>query len=354
MKTTSIWVAASLQALCIGAAQAQSSNVTLYGVADAFLEYGKAGTTAAPVSVKRLQSGGANGSRLGLRGSEDLGDGMKAGFVIEHGFLIDSGTPASASTFWNRQAFVSLSGNFGSLSAGRQYSPLLVHQDTFDPSLCTTGYGSPYNSGVMRTFSRVNNSVLYNTPKIGDLSMSFMLGLGETTAGLRAGSSAFASARYTSGPVGLGFAYGAQFKPDATKEDKSIWNIAGSYKLGELTVMAAIQGTRNDSQALATADDRSELMLGGTYALGQGELRAAYGQGKVKDVANTTARHLSLGYVYNLSKRSALFAAAQTVDNPSNLAYRTSGFTFDAIEGGVPAGAGVNARALALGLRHRF
>jgi len=354
VRTKSIWVAVGMQALCVGAAQAQSSEVTLYGVVDAFIEYGKAGTAAAPTTVTRLQSGGANSSRLGFRGSEDLGAGMKANFVIEHGFLLDSGSPASASSFWNRQSFVGLSGDWGALSAGRQYTPLLVHQDSFDPSFNTTGYGSAYNSGVIRTFSRANNSVLYKTPKLGDVSASFMAALGETASGTRAGSSAFASVRYASGPFGVGFAYGVQFKLDATKEDKSIWNAAGSYKLGDATLMAAVQGTRNDSQAVGVADDRAEFLLGVDYIIGAGELRAAFAQGKVKDVADTTARQYSLGYLYNLSKRTALYAVAQAVDNPSNLAYRTSGFTFDAIEGGLPAGAGVTARALAVGVRHRF
>jgi predicted porin len=353
VKTKSFWVAAGLQALCIGGAQAQDSSVTVYGVADVFVEFGKAGTAAAPVKNTRVQSGGANGSRLGFRGSEDLGSGLKANFVIEHGLLLDSGTAAS-SAFWNRQAHVGLSGGWGSLSAGRQYSPLIVHQDSFDPSLSTTGYGSPYNSGVMRTISRVNNSVLYNAPKLGPVSTALMVGFGETGGGTRAGSTVAASARYNDGPFGAGVGWGKQFKLDAAREDKSIWNVAGKVTLGSFTLMAAVQGTRNDSQALATADDRSEFLVGGTYTAGPVEVRATLGQGKVKDVADTTARHASVGALYHLSKRSALWAAVQAIDNPDNLAYRTSGFTFDAIEGGLPAGAGVTARALALGFRHRF
>jgi predicted porin len=353
VRKTAICIATGLQAvLACCAAQAQST-VTVYGVVDAFVEYGTAGTSAARTHVTRLQSGGANGSRLGFRGTEDLGGGLKAVFVLEHGMLVDSGSPASATNFWNRQRYVGLSVGWGSLSAGRQYSPLLVHQDTFDTALSTTGYGSPYNSGVMRTVSRVNNSIVYSSPNVSGFSAAAMLGLGEV-AGAR-GNTQSASVKYAGGPFTAGLAYAHVNKVDATKVDKSIWNLAGSYKLGDLLVSAAVQQTRNDSQNVGVTDDRREAFLGAVYAIGTGEIRAAYGQGKVVDVSNSTARHLSLGYLYNLSKRTALFAGVQAIRNPDNLAYRgTSGFTFDAIEGGLPAGAGVTARAFAVGARHRF
>jgi predicted porin len=336
-----------------GCACAQDS-VTLYGVADVFVELGRAGTVAAPTRILRLQSGGLNGSRLGFRGSEHLGDGLKGEFVLEHGLLLDTGAQASAAAFWNRQAFVGLSGPWGQVSAGRQYTPLLVHQDSFDAALSTTGYGSGYNSGVMRSFARANNSVLYRTPAAGAWSAAAMASLGEAAAGTRYGSLLSTSLRYSDGPLALGAGFGRLNKPDTTRENKSIWNVAGSYKFAQLQLMAALQGTKNDSQNAQTLDDRREFMLGATYALGPGQIRASFAQGRVAEVDRSTARHLSLGYLHSLSKRTALFAAVQSVKNPDNLAYRSGGFTFDAIDGGLSAGAGVDARALALGMRHRF
>jgi hypothetical protein len=98
-----------------GTASAQSS-VTLYGIADAYVQYldGEDGLT-------RLQSGGINGSRLGVRGSEDLGGGLKAIFTLETGINIDDGTTGQGGVFWGRQAFVGLGSDFGTLTAGRQY-----------------------------------------------------------------------------------------------------------------------------------------------------------------------------------------------------------------------------------------
>ena len=344
----SVGIAAA--ALLPALAHAQS-NVTVYGVADVFVEYGEAGTKAASVHQKRVESGGANGSRLGLRSTEDLGDGLKANMVIEHGLLLDSGKQASTGPFWNRQAFVGLSNPYGAITAGRQYTPLLTHQDNFDTSLSTTGYGSPYNSGVMRTVSRVDNSVMVSAPQaVLGVNAALMAAAGEGSTG----STWSASVRRSDGALSVGAAYLLARKLNDTQDDKSIWNVAVSYKIGDALVAAAVQHTRNDSQKLATADDRREFFVGATYALGNSELRAAYGQGKVVDVDETTARHWSLGYVYNLSKRTALYTAVQEVINPDNLAYRTAGFTYDAIASGIPAGAGVTARAVAVGVRHRF
>lgn len=351
MKRSAICIAAGM--LCAAGAHAQS-NVTIYGVVDAFVEYGKAGTTAAPATIWRQQSGGLNGSRIGFKGSEDLGGGLSANFVLEHGLLLDTGLPASASSFWNRQSYVGLNGAYGAIRLGRQYSPLLVQQDTFDPALSTTGYGSAYNSGVMRTVSRVNNSIVYNSPVVNGFSGSAMYGFGETTVGSSYGSILSASVKYATGPIGAGFAFLKQNKADTTKEDKTIWNLSGSYTVGDLQIRGAVQGTKNDSQALNTEDDRNEFLLGAVYTFGASQVRASFGQAKVKHVDDTTVRHVSLGYVYNLSKNTAVFAAVQAIDNPDNLAYRTSGYTFDAIADGIPAGAGVTARAVAFGLRQRF
>ncbi len=351
-KTAICAAAAAMLTLLAAGAQAQS-NVTIYGVADVFLEYGKAGTKSAPTTVVREQSGGINSSRLGFKGTEDLGGGLKANFVFEHGLLLDTGTQANAA-FWNRQSYVGLSGDWGSLTGGRQYSPLLVQQDGFDPAPGTTLYGSAYNSGVLRTVSRVNNSVLYTSPAFGGFSGSAMVGLGEATGGFHYNRVASGSVKYAGGPFGVGLAFLHQTKPDASKESKAIWNLSGSYQVGDLQLLGALQTTRNDSQNANTLDDRREFLIGAVYTLGNGQIRTSWGQAKVKDVSDTTARHLSAGYIHNLSKRTAVYTVAQAIKNPDNLAYRSSGYSFDAVDSGPAVGAGVTARAFAVGIRHRF
>ncbi|HET9645906.1 MAG TPA: porin [Burkholderiaceae bacterium] len=350
VQKTAVCAAAGLLAMLCGAAHAQS-NVTIYGLLDVFLEYGKANAHAF-----REQSGGLNGSRLGFKGTEDLGGGLKANFVLEHGLLVDSGGlhDSSGKSFWNRQIHVGLSDSWGSVSMGRQYSPLIVQQDTFDPAPNTTGYGSAYNSGVLRTLSRVNNSVVYKSPSIGGFEGSLMYGLGENTLGTRYGAVLSGSAKYAAGPFAAGLAFLQQGKGDATQEDKSIWNLAGSYQIGDFQLLGALQRTRNDSQKANTVDDRNEFLLGGVYNFGANQIRASWGQAKVKDASDSTVRHVSVGFIHNLSKRTSLYAIAQEIHNPKNLAYRASGYSFDAVENGLPANAGVNAQAIGFGIRHRF
>jgi len=349
MRKFILFIAAAVPAVFAAGAQAQSS-VTMYGVVDAFLEAGKAN-----FSQKRLQSGGANSSRLGFRGVEDLGDGLKAIFQIEHGLVTDTGSAASATAFWNRQSFVGLSGAFGSVTLGRQYTPLLESQDRNDPALNTTGYGSPYNSGVMRSFSRADNSVRYLSPTLGGFSATVMVAAGEN-AGFGGNHIYSGNLRYNGGPVNVELSHGRQKPGSATQDTKAITNLATTYTIGDIKLMGALQKTRNDSRTQGVVDDRSEFMAGGTWQLGLGRVHAVYGQGKVDDVADSTAKHYSLAYIYELSKRTAVYTAYQVVDNPTNLAYRgaTNGFSFDATTGGLPASAGVKATALAVGVRHRF
>jgi len=104
--------------LFAGGTQAQSS-VTLYGVIDNVIDVSNQGGG----TIKKLQSGGAYGSRLGFTGSEDLGDGLAAVFTLEMGISTDTGVLQQGGRAFGRQAFVGLAGKWGSLTLGRQYAP---------------------------------------------------------------------------------------------------------------------------------------------------------------------------------------------------------------------------------------
>jgi predicted porin len=121
----------------VGAAQAQS-NVTLYGVVDVGFVHdsGAVGGSTAGLVKTRISSGVESGSRLGVRGVEDLGNGLKAKFVAETGFGADtnaSGFCTGGNQFMGRQAYVGLEGGFGSLTAGRQYNPWFLSMSDADP-----------------------------------------------------------------------------------------------------------------------------------------------------------------------------------------------------------------------------
>lgn len=156
------------------AAMAQSS-VTVYGVMDEFVTYEK--ITGAP-SVKRLDSSGMLASRLGFRGREDLGGGMAANFVIEHGLNADLGTGADANRWANRQAWVGLSSPFGEIRLGRQNTPQFYMNGKFDAFGGAT-QASGWNN-ISGTAPRADNVVGYFTPKMAGVSAQVLYARGAT------------------------------------------------------------------------------------------------------------------------------------------------------------------------------
>ena len=143
----------ALSAAFAGAANAE--GISLYGVADIYAEVGKGDRHEVS-----LNSGGVSGSRLGFDASKDLGDGLKAVAKLEAGFALDHGTSTQGGILFGRQAYAGLSGAFGTVTAGRQYTPQFVALDTNDPF--DTGAGSAVSSGIVSLFaSRANNSIVW-------------------------------------------------------------------------------------------------------------------------------------------------------------------------------------------------
>src|ERR1700688_4160657 len=114
-----------------GVASAQQSNVTIYGIVDAGVAYKNDGNPAG--NTLSLESGQQNSSRLGFKGTEDLGGGLSAIFTLENGFNVDNGTLGNTSRLFGRQAWVSLNGGFGSAKLGRQEAALYYALSEADP-----------------------------------------------------------------------------------------------------------------------------------------------------------------------------------------------------------------------------
>lgn len=179
------------------AASAQSS-VTVYGKIDLGLVIDSGASAGKSV---RLSSGVTGGSRLGFKGSEDLGGGYKAAFQLETGYCADSAAGApnfctGSNQFMGRQAHGDLSGAFGTLSGGRQYSLGYLNLTTIDPF--GTGYAGQVNNIVDAAGVRLNNSVHYTTPTVAGLTASGEVALGETTGNWKAGRVFGASVHYAS------------------------------------------------------------------------------------------------------------------------------------------------------------
>ncbi len=186
--------------LSLPAAAMAQSGLTLYGVIDSALTY-QSHSNPAGDAVLGLQQGGEgflSGSRFGLRGSEDLGGGLKAGFVLENGFLADTGKLDQQGQLFGRQAYVKIGNQWGELAMGRQYTTANTMLYYVDP----LGVGAaPSNAWmVYLTGQRYDNAISY-TGNFGPVSVIAEYALGETAGKGSANSSVSLGLKYASGPI---------------------------------------------------------------------------------------------------------------------------------------------------------
>ncbi len=367
-------------ALAAPAAFAQSS-VTIYGVVDAYGEYLHGASTDV-----RVQSGGLNGSRIGFKGTEDLGSGYYVDFALEGGLNLDTGSSAQGGALFGRQAFGALrSTEFGTISAGRQYSTIYTATDQFSvfsntPVGASTavigGFAGGYEpiqgsanvttltnatgSEVNGSPARVNNSVRYTTPTFAGFSASGLYGAGEVTGQTTKTRLFDASVRYTG--YGLDALLSlvndkAQGAALATSADVNTITFAAKYTIDAFHIEGGyIRG--DDKRNIAVKQNGTGFWLGGDYRLGANLLKAQWVYNKLDNTtsgyaiaAGTTAKTnaFGLGYQYDLSKRTALYAAATRFENKGNVA------RFDtSVPSGLTAAGDLNFTQVALGVRHSF
>jgi predicted porin len=324
-----------------GAAQAQSSNVTIYGALDAYVEAGHNGQSR----VNRVQNGGAAPSRIGFRGVEDLGGGMKAIFALETGVNVDDGSAAQGGLLFGRQAFVGLSGNFGTITAGRQYTPM------FMTNLLYTlgggmGWGNAANYFLEPPAARANNSLQYASPSMNGFVAKVMYAVGENPApgAGKVGNVVAASGQYDTGKLSLNLSY-QERTTTVTNSDK--WTTLGASYDFTAVKMALVYQVRRDDARLVRYD---YFDLAASIPMGAGALLLDIGGLKNKLAGDADAVTASIRYDYYLSKRTTVYGGFSTVRNDAKARYGVTG------AGGPPmvAAAGDDPRALALGIRHFF
>ena len=334
---------AGLAALCAGAA-AQSS-VTLYGVVDLGLRYVKNGDA----SVKSLASNGNNTSRFGVRGVEDLGDGLMAGFQLESGLSPDTGTPQDPTRFWNRRSTVSLFGRFGELRLGRDYSVTYLGYEDYDVwSDIGLSSVSKFDSslGTARdTAVRADNQIVYFTPGLGGFYGRFAVAPGEGVVGKKyiAGR-----AGYAAGPLDVSLSYGETSVAPVGGDDKfKTLDLGASYDFGPAKVSGYI--TQSRAAGLKVAN----YYVGAQVPLGPGFARVSYVTSNLSGTTSTgvntdpnDARQFAVGYLYNLSKRTALYSNLVRVTN--------QGASAIAVDKNPTLAAGKDSTGLDFGLRHSF
>ncbi|MFM0290755.1 porin [Paraburkholderia megapolitana] len=322
------------------AAHAESS-VTLYGIVDEFFQYVNTGNGYTPA----IGSSGQWASRIGLRGSEDIGGGNRINFDLQNGFNPNDGTFASPGTMFNRQAWVGMSGAWGEVRAGRQNSPLFNDQgglDAFGAATQASGFSN------MMTFTvRTSNTLSYTSPTLAGLQFSIYAGFGDA-GGLRsAGSSYQADVTYTNGPFSAIAAAQAVKNADGSATDRTA-EVGASYQIGKTTLFAGWSGSKwldigldvnvYGVSALYQITPASGFALGYTY------LHDETGAG------NNAAQFGAL-YTYTISKRTNIYSALSFLQNRGQAAYRLAG----SANAGLPlAYPGADARGFQLGVVHRF
>lgn len=338
-------IAAAATTLFNAPAFAQSS-VTIFGIADATfrsVENGSAGR------LNSLASGGYQSNRLGFRGTEDLGDGLQAGFWLEHGFSIDTGTMADSARFWNRRTTVSVSSkDLGEVRLGRDYTPSYNAMVAADPFL-DNGIGAMslllngLASGAL-TLTRADNQASYLLPEsMGGVFGQFSVAAGENTPG----------ARYAGAMLGWRNpqirAVASYAETTITSDKYKLAQTGGSYDFGVVKLSAhVLQGRfRNSRQAFYFA--------GAAVPVGSGQIRASFTASDLKGpvvagqalASADDAHRFAVGYLYNLSKRSIVYASAASL--------RNKGASRLVLPGG-PVGlkAAESSRGFEMGLRHAF
>lgn len=324
-----------------GAASAQS-NVTVYGVIDAGIshENGAAG------SVTKLATGIQSGNRLGFKGSEDLGGGLKANFQIENGFDGDTGRIRQGGALFGRQAWVGLSGSFGSINAGRNYAPVFIALDSLDPfGTGTTGSSTNLMIPGANFDVRANNSLSYSSPDMNGFYFSGLYGLGEV-AGSSSGSRYYAmSVAYSKGPLNLALAFDNQNNAANTDSTKIVL-AGGTYNFGPATAHLAWETFKNASM------DYRDWLVGVSAPLGAGTLMASYINKDDRSGAavSSGAKQYAIGYSHPLSKRTNVYVSYGHIGNDAG----GNWIVGDASSGGNAVNNGDSSSAVAVGIRHRF
>ncbi len=267
----------------VGAASAQS---TLYGVVD--LGFSKVTDKDAQVS-----SGGYSTSRLGVKGSTNLGGGLTGSYMIETGLNAADG--ATATSLGNRGASAGVSGSFGSISLGRQFTPYST--SFWNEPLEYDGFSTFYFGSVQADHYWQSNSVLYKTPNMNGFTASAMYS-GTAADNTSAGTYFSVGGNYVTGPFTLDAAFESS-KVTASSVTTTGWNLAGAYNAGFATLYAALQGGDNGGANKQTSWD-----LGAGIPLGDG-MTAQLGYYSVK-VADTNS-YLAAALVKEWNKQTRLY-----------------------------------------------
>ncbi|WP_426193564.1 porin [Massilia sp. DWR3-1-1] len=327
---------------------AAQSNVTIYGVLDAALSKED---TGAPNGKKTLQlnSGSQSSSRFGFRGSEDLGGGLKAIYNLEAGYALDTGVGDSA--LFGRRSVVGLESAYGTVTLGREYSPIAAVAAASDP-FGQGFYGSNLSAfgSTGRLTRRLSNSVNYKSPAYSGFSVLAAYSAGEQvspTVPVTADSLNLRgiAGQYANGGLYLGLGY-HEYSRLAIGNDKEM-AFGAAYKFGDFEVkggylVADPTGANNKFQ---------QYNLGGSYTMAANKFFVTYQQNKV-EAGGAKGNAVAVAYTYNLSKRTNLYASYAKMDNNNTALFALNSSSTNVTPPGTAPGS--DPSAFTVGLRHAF
>lgn len=365
-------IALAIAGLASSAAFAQS-NVTVYGVADVY--YGTGGSTGTATRTA-VNSGGLAGSRIGFKGVEDLGNGLKALFTLEYGLNMDdtSGVGTTAAGAGNaRQQFVGLTGGFGTAVAGRLQTAgydfsgatNALHGTAINPLQSVTANTNASTYGLIHSSSRANNAVAYISPSFGGVTIAVNHARLTEAANATTGSDAFAnllSATYVNGPLTVAaITTSAVVTPNLT--GTTTYNVkenglGGSYDFGVATLKASYL-----TRKVADNDSNKAWQISGIVPVSAvGKVVLGYAKNTIKTATtginfapgalNTDSldsKAYTIAYLHSLSKRTTLYTGYAHLSNEKNATLAT------ALGGTVAASTnGTASRTFVAGINHSF
>lgn len=361
-------------------AMADTSNVTVYGVADASLDNVKNGGTAATATSVTENKVSSNVSRLGLKGSEDLGGGLKAIWQIESAVNMDTGN----NTLATRNTFVGLAGDaWGSLTLGRNDTPyktstraLDVFYDHIADNRSLMGVSSSQIRGLAGAAAfdgRFTDTVRYDSPSFSGFKVAGSYTLSaegnNNPAANSKGRAVSLSGNYETGPFSAAAAYqkhylgsmpGAIPAMGAGLTSERAWKLGAGYKVSQFAVNGVYEKT-TDNLGVNGGGHKAFYLAGAFNATANDAIKLAYTKAKQTgdgSQANSGAKQWALGVDHNMSKRTTVYAMYTKLDNDGNTT--TGGATYGLFNSGVTGASGAapaqggDPSAFSFGMKHVF
>lgn len=388
------------------AGSALAADVQLYGILDTGVGYSHIDMDTSgvdDVDSFEMKSGVGSGSRWGLKGMEDLGNGLTVGFILENGFDSDDGSEDSTGVMFNRESSLFLEGSFGKLAFGRM-GALNSGQSSWSKVGMINAFGTSYGeftaqaSNVFSLAGQWDNMIAYETPDFAGFKLFAQYGMGSNDNENESSSNRFYSlgVTYNNGPFAGYFAVDsinyktAKFSQGEWPnngddiDDSLTVTLGGSYDFDVVKIylgaqyfdevrLSSLGGVTNQIYGDTTYDDRvttpiNELLKfkgygisltgdaplgGGTAMFGVGYLdaEAADSMDRVLDISHQRQTSIdikryvvSLGYSYPFSKRTDVYGVASYMKDQTD-----TGFSNGTTEEWDPS-----AYSIYVGLRHRF